>query len=84
MSYLVQCLQKSTSSPAQLTIRMAFYDGVFEDLGSQGTWAFIDSMPGTCLLLIFHLARDNKEGLVEKAASFFPSLALYWTRRSSI
>ncbi|KAK0237156.1 hypothetical protein EDD85DRAFT_599894 [Armillaria nabsnona] len=54
MSYLVQCLQKSTSSPAQLTIRMAFYDGVFEDLGSQ--------------------ARDNKEGLVGKAASFFPHL----------
>ncbi|PBK69461.1 hypothetical protein ARMSODRAFT_957085 [Armillaria solidipes] len=74
MSYLVQCLQKSTSSPAELTIRMAFCNRIFEDLDSQGIWAFIDSMPSTCLLLIFRLARDNKHMIVEKAASFLPHL----------
>ncbi|KAK0189486.1 hypothetical protein F5146DRAFT_1224592 [Armillaria mellea] len=74
MRYLVQCLQKSTPSPAQLTIRMASYETVFEDLSSQGTWAFIDSMPGTCLLLIFHLAKDHRQILVEKAALFLPHL----------
>ncbi|KAK0216218.1 hypothetical protein IW262DRAFT_1398717 [Armillaria fumosa] len=74
MNYLVQCFQKSTPSPAQLTIRMASYERVFEDLGLQGTWAFIDSMPGTCLLLIFYLAEDRKQILVEKAALFLPHL----------
>lgn len=74
MSYLVQSLQKSTPSPAQLTIRLASYERVFEDLGLQGTWAYIDSMPGTCLLLILNVAEDYKQILVEKAALFLPRL----------